>query len=538
MDVPGIAVRPEGTVPPTEENPALPIQRFYEGVLARRHLVVAALVASTAAVSLLCTHLALVQRDRVQLDQLTQRLLEDADDVALESARTLQATHALTTEPCSEADLAELRFLAFLARNVRDVGRVRAGQLVCSATWGRLDAPKTLPPPDRITPGGHHLWNAVSDVVDPRISAQMAGKGDAVVVTAPDAFRSMEKLHPDTALLLSSRDGSHVFQMFGDTRALEPGIGEAFYEVGTTRRQSRCSSTFDICVAARKAGSGLGDASPWLLLGIGLLGGLAGAGLAALLSHTARNRISIEAQLGRAIRGNGLDVVYQPLRQLDSRVLVGVEVLARWRLRQGQSVPPDVFVPMAERMGLGGALTRQVVRKAFAELAPRLSAGSAIYVSLNLTADDLMDERFHAWLEAQCARHGIAASAVVLEITERSTAAHADLASRMRALRDKGFRFFIDDFGTGYSNLAYLTDLPLDGIKIDKRFTASIGTGSPISQILEPICAMARILRVRVVVEGVETEPQVQHIRQLLPEAIGQGWLLGHPVPGPVLPAR
>ncbi len=513
------------------------IHRFYERLLARQRAVLVLLVLVAAVATLLCTHVALVQRDRLRLETLTQRLLDEADDIAHESARTLEVSRTPGAVPCSQADLADLRFLAFRSRNIRDVGRLRDGSLICSATWGVLATPRPLPPPDMVTAGGHQLWNAVSDIVDPRISAQMAGNRDTVVITAPDAFRNIEQLHRDTAMLLSNHDGSHVFQMFGDPQGLQPGDYETFYAFGTTRLQSRCSDSFDICVAARMRDSGLVAEPLWLIIGIGLLGGLAGAGLSALLAHAARNRISLEAQLVRAVNGDGLDVVYQPLRALDTRALAGFEALARWRTRQGVNVPPDVFVPMAEQMGLGGRLTRQVVRKAFADLAPRLLAGHGIYISVNLTVDDVMDETFHRYLDAQCAEHGIAAASVVLEITERSTAAHADLAGRMRLLRGKGYRFFIDDFGTGYSNLAYLTDLPLDGIKVDKRFTASIGTGSPISQILEPICTMARILQVRVVVEGVETEPQVRHIRELLPDAIGQGWLLGHPMPAAILPA-
>ena len=127
---------------------------------------------------------------------------------------------------------------------------------------------------------------------------------------------------------------------------------------------------------------------------------------------------------------------------------------------------------------------------------------------------------------------------VVLEITERSTTRHSDLADGMARLREDGYPFYIDDFGTGYSNFAYLAELPLDAIKMDQRFTRAIGTGSAISQIIEAICTMTRTLEIGLVVEGVETEEQAQVMFELMPSAIAQGWLLGRPVEVDALPVE
>ena len=134
------------------------------------------------------------------------------------------------------------------------------------------------------------------------------------------------------------------------------------------------------------------------------------------------------------IRNDRLRVVYQPLRRLSDRGLVGFEALVRWTTASGDDVPPDVFVRLAEASGLGRSLARQVVRKAFTEMAPVLRTDAGLYLGINLTAEDLLDAQFHEYLDEQAAHHGIAATSVVLEITERSTAMRDDLVNATSAI--------------------------------------------------------------------------------------------------------
>lgn len=487
------------------------------------------------AVTLVTAQAMLVQRDRAVLDAYADRLLLHADTVATASTLALDQAAALTTAPCTPADLAELRLLAFKSRYVRDVGRLHDDRLICSAAWGVLAAPARMPEPDRRV-RGYRLWGSVSGIVDSRVAADMSAKGDVIVITSPSAFDRVDQLAAGMGALVLTRDADHVFQRFGDVTALDPFRHEAWSDLGSTRHSRRCSTTFDICVAARARQSSLFSESPWLVIGLCLLGGFAGSGLGLLISASQRHRRSLPKQLERAILGDGLTLVYQPLRTLADRRLVGVETLSRWCNEQGEQVPPDTFVPMAERQRLGGALARQVVRKALVELGDRLRDDPAFYVSFNVSATDVVDAGFRAYLNAATAQCGIARGQVVLEITERSTTRHSDLADGMTRLREDGYPFYIDDFGTGYSNFAYLAELPLDAIKMDQRFTRAIGTGSAISQIIEAICAMTRTLDIGLVVEGVETEEQAQVMAELMPSAVAQGWLLGRPVPVDALP--
>jgi sensor c-di-GMP phosphodiesterase-like protein len=112
------------------------------------------------------------------------------------------------------------------------------------------------------------------------------------------------------------------------------------------------------------------------------------------------------------------------------------------------------------------------------------------------------------------------------------------LRDALDRLRVDGYQIHIDDFGTGFSNLAYLSTLNVDALKIDRMFTQSIGTDTVGSAIVDQICKMAALLKVEVIVEGMETDAQADYMLALYPEAIGQGWLFGKAVPADELPSE
>ena len=116
-------------------------------------------------------------------------------------------------------------------------------------------------------------------------------------------------------------------------------------------------------------------------------------------------------------------------------------------------------------------------------------------------------------------------------ITERSTAEYQQLAPAAARYRHRGYRIHIDDFGTGYSSLAHLGELPVDAIKIDRLFTRAIGTGAISASIVPQIFTLAGLLGAEVIVEGIETEAQACHLAVEHPDALGQGWFFGRPVP-------
>jgi sensor c-di-GMP phosphodiesterase-like protein len=474
-------------------------------------------------------HLLRMLRDRADLQQYVQTLLNHSTAVANAGTDTLQQVQKLQSEACSPADIAELRYLVFQSRLLRDIGRLQQGRLLCTASWGVLEQPKPMPLPN-LQVYGRLLWSGVGNLLDPRIFVDMAASGDVVVVTSPAAFDNFLVPPKGVGTMVTTKDGQHIFQNFGDYSGMAPFRAEAWYNIGDSRYAFQCANYFDICVSGRHRTRNLFAQSPWLTLSLCLMGGLAGSSIGMQLTANARHRGSPQMQLRRALLNDGLEVYYQPLRRLRDRQLVGAESLARWCNEDGEWVSPEQFVPMAAQMQLGGTLTRQIVRKALQQMQPWLVKADDFYISLNLSAADIIDPSFHEYLDDQVRQHGIACARIVLELTERSTTGQAELARGIDTLRSKGYHFYVDDFGTGYSSVAYLAELSVDAIKIDRMFTQSIGTGSPVELIIEPMCAMAARLQLDLVVEGIETEQQAAFVLNLAPNALGQGWLLGRPM--------
>jgi sensor c-di-GMP phosphodiesterase-like protein len=261
-----------------------------------------------------------------------------------------------------------------------------------------------------------------------------------------------------------------------------------------------------------------------------ILSGLTGAflGLAGFILY--RRNHSLEQQLRRAIRKDKLRLVYQPIVALPGRQIAGAEALVRWTDEEGFAVNPEVFVKIAEERGFVREITRTVVRNALRDFGEILRTHPDFRLSINVAAADLTDPGFLPMLDRSLERSGIAASKLIVEITESSTALHEEAIETTRQLRRRGHRVHIDDFGTGYSSLSYLQDLSVDAIKIDRTFTQAIGTEAVTVSILPQILAMAEALDLDVIVEGVETVEQASYFADARRPVMAQGWLFGRPV--------
>jgi sensor c-di-GMP phosphodiesterase-like protein len=226
-----------------------------------------------------------------------------------------------------------------------------------------------------------------------------------------------------------------------------------------------------------------------------------------------------------------LSLVYQPIVELQSRRIAGAEALVRWNRKHGACVGPEVFIKIAEEQGFVGEITRLVVRHALHDFGETLRSHPGFRLSINVAAADLADPGFLPMLTRTLGEASVPARSVAIEITEGSTVMREAAIKTIRGLREKGHRVHIDDFGTGYSSLAYLHDLSVDAIKIDKAFTHTIGTGAVIAAILPQILAMAEALNLQVIAEGVESEEQASYFASAAHAILAQGWLFGRPAP-------
>ena len=219
---------------------------------------------------------------------------------------------------------------------------------------------------------------------------------------------------------------------------------------------------------------------------------------------------------------------FEPQVDLTTGEIVGFEVLARWNHALSGVIGPDVFIPVAEEIGVIGRLSEQVISEALRETA---NWDPSIKISVNISPTQLAD----SWLAQRIVRilseTAFPAERLVVEITESSLFADIDLArSIVTSLKNQSVRLALDDFGTGFSSLAHLKSLPFDMIKIDRSFVANIHTKRESVAIIRAVTTLAGALSVPVCVEGIENEAAYEAV-VTLGCAIGQGWYFGKPMP-------
>ena len=243
-------------------------------------------------------------------------------------------------------------------------------------------------------------------------------------------------------------------------------------------------------------------------------------------------RLALEVDLHNAVVDGDIDVAYQPLVDLRSDIVVGVEALARWNHPRLGSVRPDEFIPLAEETGLIIALDTWVLRQACAQLQRWRRAGlEPVRLAVNISGRHLQDTQMARTVLQVLHESGVDPHLLELEITESVAVAEGDdIKAALDSLRRVGVRIAIDDFGTGYSMLGRLRQLPLDTLKIDRSFVNEIGEHAD-SPIVSSTIAMAHSLGLEVVAEGVETAAQLAFLRAHGCE-LAQGFLLGRPVAG------
>ncbi|MCO8270443.1 bifunctional diguanylate cyclase/phosphodiesterase [Actinoplanes sp. TRM 88003] len=251
-------------------------------------------------------------------------------------------------------------------------------------------------------------------------------------------------------------------------------------------------------------------------------------------------RIRMVERLRAALDADEFTVHYQPIVALRSGVSIGFEALVRWTPPEQAPVGPDQFIPAAEDSGLIVGLGEWVLRRACAEAAPwHRRYGTTIAV--NVSPRQLAEPSFAAVVRQALADSGLPPNALTIEITEgvlvRSGAQTELTLAHLSELRADGVRVAIDDFGTGYSSLAYLRDLPIDILKIDKSFMPDDPTDAQQAALVRAVVDLARSLGLTTVAEGVETAHHAELLRTLGCDR-GQGWLFGRPGPAPAAAIR
>jgi diguanylate cyclase (GGDEF)-like protein/PAS domain S-box-containing protein len=245
------------------------------------------------------------------------------------------------------------------------------------------------------------------------------------------------------------------------------------------------------------------------------------------------DRLRLEGDLRRAIDEGQLTVAFQPIVDLASDRISGFEALARWNHAADGDISPSVFIPIAEEAGLILRLSDFVLNCACRQLAAwqrEHPEGPELTVSVNISGNDVSHAAFVGRVTRALVETGLRARQLTLELTENILMSRLEAALPMLAeLRQLGVALSVDDFGTGYSSLSHLSTLPIDSLKIDRSFVGRLHAGSKEAAVVRAIVLLGTSLGKTIVAEGVETEAQLQQLREMGCH-LGQGFHLGRPM--------
>lgn len=243
-------------------------------------------------------------------------------------------------------------------------------------------------------------------------------------------------------------------------------------------------------------------------------------------------RLTITTELKRSLASqqSELSMVYQPKVDLDTMTVCSMEALIRWNNSKLGFVPPDEFITIAEQAGLIEQVTTWVMNQTIQDLAYFREQGYSFTIAMNLSTQDIQNKPLLRKLESMLEAANLQPSALELEITESDLVEDAELAvENLNGLTSKGFKFAIDDFGTGYSSLAYLKNLPVDTIKIDKSFILSLSSDENDQQIVHTVLSLAKVFELKVVAEGVEDQESMEILKEWGCD-IAQGYHISRPL--------
>jgi diguanylate cyclase (GGDEF)-like protein len=247
--------------------------------------------------------------------------------------------------------------------------------------------------------------------------------------------------------------------------------------------------------------------------------------------HYSPRRLTLLGELRKAINNNQLSLYYQPKISIETGFVTGLEALVRWHHPTHGRIFPDEFVPLAERSGLIKPLSMWVLKEAPRQWEIYHKSGLTVSISVNLSVRDLFDVHMPTKIQKILDRHQMPGEMLVLEITESAMMEDPYQArSVLTTLSDMGIKLAIDDFGTGYSSLAYLKNLPVHEIKIDKSFVMKLSSDKDDATIVKSTIDLGHTLGLSVVAEGVEDENAWNMLKQLGCDH-AQGYWMSRPIP-------
>jgi len=249
------------------------------------------------------------------------------------------------------------------------------------------------------------------------------------------------------------------------------------------------------------------------------------------MKSAAFDRLTLEGELNKALEKDEFSVYYQTKLDVQSRKIIGMEALVRWKHPENALISPSGFIPLAEETGQIIAIDEWVLHTACLQNKAWHDAGFApMVIAVNLSTSHLENRKLTKVVAQALRNSGLGPQYLELEITESKIMKNPVISIIvLNELKAMGVRIAIDDFGTGHSSLNYLRQIPLDYVKIDRSFVMNIATSPHDTAIIRSIITLAHSLDLKVIAEGVETEQQLEFLREHECDEV-QGYLFSKPV--------
>ncbi|GAB3279577.1 EAL domain-containing protein [Parahaliea aestuarii] len=466
-----------------------------------------------------------------RLGTLAERLGRQAEAALVDARSLLEILNTSTLPRCSPEHIAALQSAAIARPYIRAIGYWRAAERRCGAGFVQ-GAALTPPSASRIYDNGVVAWWPGPDTAVGDVELFLMRLGDHDIAIDP-------RLLLDAGAVADQQAGLWVEGLLmvsvpaaADLPAPETLAPGLTIEGGSDRILARFSldTVFPMDVVAVQPSRQFVQRYLPSLATASLLGLALVVLWILVVLRVSRRRLSLSAELRSAIDSGAIDVVYQPIVDLQSGRCVGAEALARWQRAGGETISPEVFIPLAESGRMITDLTLILLERVASDLGALLRERPNFTVNINLSPQDLEDARLPQSLDRVLTGAGLPASALKLEITERALVDSDTSRQLLAELRRRGHQLAVDDFGTGYSSLSYLESFELDTLKLDKAFVDAIETHAVTSSVIVHIIEMAHSLQLNMVAEGIESEHQARWLAANGVQ-LGQGYLYSRPLP-------
>ncbi len=436
--------------------------------------------------------------------------------------------------PCSQQDIDLLRQIDLGSSYIRAAGRVSRDTLLCTSAG--ILAPASLGKPNLISSHGvaeyynvrlsPEQWNALdvfssngfAILVDPTLISDISTEGPDVelAVYVPSAANH------DRIASTGHNFPSNWFQPIA--AGAQRTISDHGYLVTSIR-----SAQWDLAVISAIPEHYILQRVRHFALIFTPIGVFCGLLLGWAADYIARLRSSFPALVRRALKKEEFYVEYQPIVELRSRRIMGAEALVRWKSPLA-NFNPDLFIPLADDLGLSHLITEQVLTILARDLPRILERDPRFEVSINMSVDDLSTGLTVGRLDYLLNLTGAQPENLGIEATERAFLHDPNAAELIGSLRLMGIRVAVDDFGISDSGLACLQSLAVNTLKIDKAFVETIGGQGATRNVILHIIEMAQSLRLEMIAEGVESEEEAEWLAARGVH-FAQGWLFGKPMP-------